>query len=192
VQETAVFRLQPELIQEQWSWQELRGTQVLRRFRTDLTTGTASGLDARGGKGKRWDEKLKVEPGRTFAGAGVALAVKNLMPDLRSGKREELLVIAPTPKPRRVTLGVKADGTTTLSLGGQQVQANKVVLHPEIGLASVLVKTRDTELYFVGTDPPQLVAGVGTLLFPNDPVVRTEMLPRPSPPPAARHGPSRR
>src|ERR1700694_3079190 len=49
-EEKAVFRQKPELIQEEWSWRELKGGQLVRHFAVDFKTKTAT-AQKRGGDG---------------------------------------------------------------------------------------------------------------------------------------------
>jgi hypothetical protein len=64
-----------------------------------------------------------------------------------------------------------------------------IAIHPEIGLASLVVKAPDTLLTFSTASTPVLVSGLGTLLEPGDPVVRTQVVPRKQAPAAARRAP---
>lgn len=190
VDEVARFRMEPEIAQERWSWRERQGDQLTRQYRIDFETGRATGLKREGDKVHRYAEQLKVEPGRTFAGVGFALAAKNLVPDLRAGQKVELQALAFTPKPRRVQVELSQQGSERIDRDGQSLVADKVVIHPEIGIASLVVKVPDNVLYFVGAEPPQLVAGQGVLQEPGDPVVRTVLLPARRAPAAARRGPA--
>lgn len=176
IEESSVFRQQPELIQERWTWRERRGDKTTRQYAIDFTTGQATGVNRTGGKPRRYNERLKVEPGRTFAGVGFVLAAKNLMPELSQGKVVKLQALAFTPKPRQVTVSLSRKG-------------GDIAIHPEIGLASLVVKAPDTLLTFSTASTPALVSGLGTLLEPGDPVVRTQVVPRKQAPAAARRSP---
>jgi hypothetical protein len=189
IEESSLFRQQPELIQERWTWRERRGDTTTRQYAIDFTTGQATGVNRTGGKARRYNEKLKVEPGRTFAGVGFVLAAKNLMPELREGQVVKLQALAFTPKPRQVTVSLSRKGSEQLTVNGQALSAQRIVIHPEIGLASLVVKAPDTLLSFSTADTPMLVAGQGSLLEPGDPVVRTQVVPRKQAPAAARRAP---
>jgi hypothetical protein len=189
IEESAVFLQEPELVQEKWTWRERKDQLVTRRYNIDFTTGRALGVNRTRGSPRRYSEQMQVEPGRTFAGVGFILAAKNLLPVLRQGKDVELRALAFTPAPREVKVRLSQQGSERIQQGGQTLAADKVVVHPEIGIASLVVKVPDTLLYFSGAEPPMLVAGVGPLLEPGDPVVRTEVLPRGRAPAAARPGP---
>jgi hypothetical protein len=190
IEESSVLRLQPELTQERWTWREQTGDRTTRQFTMDFGTGRATGLTHKGGKTRRYNEQLKVEPGRTFAGVGFVLAAKNLLPRLRQGEDVQLQAIAFTPKPRKAKVKLSREGSESVALGDKTLTAERVVLHPEIGLAALVVKAPDTSLYFVGAEPPVMVGGLGPVLEPGDPVVRTLVLPRQRAP-AAREAPPR-
>ena len=78
IEEKAIFRQKPELIQEDWSWRETKAGQVEREFSVDFKTQTAAAKKRENGQLKDWSEKIEVEPGRTFAGFGFTLALQNL------------------------------------------------------------------------------------------------------------------
>jgi hypothetical protein len=189
IEEQAVFRQQPEIVQESWLWRERMGEQTTRQYAIDFSTGRASGFKQTGGDTRRFNEQLRVEPGRTFAGVGFAVAAKNLLPQLRQGRGVDLEAIAFTPVPRRVRVSLKQQGSERITRDGRTLTADRVIVHPELGIASLVVKAPDTELFFTGAQPPQLVAGQGPVLEPGDPIVRTLVLPRESAPAAGRRGP---
>ena len=191
IDESAVLLQQPELVQERWTWRERKDGQTTRQFTIEFGTGRATGLIRQDGKPRRYNERLKVEPGRTFAGVGFAAAAKNLLPRLRQGEDVELRALAFTPKPRAVKVKVSREGTESFTRGGKTLSADRVIIHPEIGLASLVVKAPDTELYFTGSEPPMMLGGEGPILEPGDPLVRTEVLPRQQAPAAARRSPQR-
>jgi hypothetical protein len=186
IEESAVFVQQPQLAQEQWQWREIAGGTTTRQFDIDFGTGKAVGVIRQGDKTSRYNEQLKVEPGRTFAGVGFVLAAKNLLPQLRQGEAVKLQALAATPKPRKVTVSLSRTGTQSLTVDGRSLGVERVVIHPEIGIAALLVKAPDTNLYFTGSEPPEMVGGEGTVLEPGDPVVRTTLLPSQRAPAAAR------
>jgi len=188
IEESAVLRLQPELIQERWAWREHKGGRTTRQFAMDFGTGRAVGLTREDDKTRRYSEQLKVEPGRTFGGVGFVLAAKNLLPRLRQGEDVQLRAIAFTPKPRGAKVTLSREGSESVALGERTLTADRVVIHPEIGLAALVVKAPDTSLYFVGAEPPVMVGVLGPRLEPGDPVVRTLVLP-PRRAPAARQAP---
>ena len=190
IEESAVFQQKPELVQERWTWRERTGERTTRQFSMDFSTGRATGLTRKGDKTRRYNEQLKVEPGRTFAGVGFVLAAKNLLPRLRQGEDVELQAIAITPKPRKAKVKLSREGNESVAVGGKTLTTERVVIHPEIGLAALVVKAPDTSLYFVGAETPVMVGGLGPLLEPGDPVVRTLVV-QPQRAPAARQAPPR-
>ena len=67
-EEHAQFLQQSELMQEKWSWRELKNGQPEREFAVDLLARTASAHVRKDNKDV--SQKIEVEPGRTFAGFG--------------------------------------------------------------------------------------------------------------------------
>jgi hypothetical protein len=70
-EEHAQFRQQGELIQEKWSWKESKYGRSQREFAVDFLTGIATAHIREDHKDV--SKKIKIEPGRTFAGLGSAL-----------------------------------------------------------------------------------------------------------------------
>jgi hypothetical protein len=75
-EEKARFVQRRELMQEQWSWKELKDGNVQRKFSADFLSGTASAYIRK--ENKDVSEKIEVEKGRTFAGFGFTIALGNL------------------------------------------------------------------------------------------------------------------
>ena len=75
-EEHGQFRQQPELIQEQWSWKELKNGTSQREFAVDFLAGIASVRIRQDHKDV--SKRISIEPGRTFAGFGFSLALSNL------------------------------------------------------------------------------------------------------------------
>src|SRR6058998_1744593 len=67
-EENAQFRQKPELIQEKWSWKESKRGRSQREFAVDFQSGSASAHIRQDNKDV--SKKIKIEPGRTFAGFG--------------------------------------------------------------------------------------------------------------------------
>jgi hypothetical protein len=82
-EEKARFRQQPELMQEQWSWKELKNGTPQRDFTVDFLSGTASAHIRKDNKDV--SDKVNVEMGRTFAGFGFTVALSNLRKRLLGG-----------------------------------------------------------------------------------------------------------
>ena len=84
-EENALFRQQPELIQEKWSWKELRDGKPEREFTADLSAGTASAHISKDNKDVT--DKIDIVPGQTFAGFGFTIALGNPAPAPLRGMR---------------------------------------------------------------------------------------------------------
>jgi hypothetical protein len=69
VEEKARFRQNRELVQEQWSWKELRSGRSQREFTADFLSGIASAHIRKDNKDVFG--KIDVEPGRTFPDSGL-------------------------------------------------------------------------------------------------------------------------
>ena len=60
-EENSVFRQQPEMLQEKWSWRESKEGKTEREFTVDFVEGTATTHI----NGKDSSAKIDIEPGRT-------------------------------------------------------------------------------------------------------------------------------
>src|SRR5262249_32892761 len=86
IQERTVFRQQPELVQEEWTWYDERDGGPVRRYTIDFRSVHATA--------EKWEEKghqhqsteLKIDPGRTFAGIGFVYAIKRFRERLLRGE----------------------------------------------------------------------------------------------------------
>src|ERR1700726_1517855 len=103
-EEKAVFRQKPELIEEEWSWRELKGGQLVRHFAVDFKTQTPTAQKREKADLKNWSEEIDVQAARTFAGFGFILALQNLRQRLVRGEQIELQAGGFTPKPKIVTV----------------------------------------------------------------------------------------
>src|SRR5437667_269691 len=65
-EEHSQFRQDLELIQEKWSWKESKHGRAQREFTVDFLTGIGSARISQDHKDV--SKKIKIEPGRTFAG----------------------------------------------------------------------------------------------------------------------------
>src|SRR5213592_3797369 len=111
-EEHSQFRQQPELIQEKWSWKELKHGRLQREFAADFLTGIASAHIRQDNKDV--SKRINIEPGRTFAGFGFSLALSNLRKRLLSGEQVQLKAVGFSDFP---TLGQQV-ATVTISHGG--------------------------------------------------------------------------
>ena len=178
IEERAVFRQRPQLIQEAWSWRELRHGKLQRHFEVDFSSGKAVARTHEAGKLEEWSETLDVEPGRTFAGFGFSLAIKGLREQMVSGERVELRAIGFTPKPKAVGVDVSFAGVERLPMAGRVVDGDHFVIHAKIPwFAEPFVDVPDTHLWL--TRPPAIsfLRWEGPLAEPDDPMVRVDLLP---------------
>lgn len=173
--ETAEFEVKPKLNQLAWSFEEKRGDAVLRRYQVDFPNGHATGEKHEGSDVKRYDEKVKVKPGETFAGLGFVFAAKNLLGELKEGPRE-LTAIAFTPKPRSVTVQLTRASVDTLTSGGNSVKASRVVIHPKVpAVARAFVHPKDAVMWFAEGNPPQFLRSEATIAEPEEQVVQINL-----------------
>jgi hypothetical protein len=143
--ERARFTQGKELDQEAWSWEERVGEELVRSFDVDLVEGRARGRKReRGGEEETWDERVKVERGRTFCGLGVVYAVKNVGARAARGEDVELRGIAFLPKPVSVPLRVKHAKRERIALAGREVDADRFEVRPDLkGLEKLVEWVKD-------------------------------------------------
>jgi hypothetical protein len=148
VDEKAVFRQKPELIQEQWSWKELKDRQLSRGFTANFLSKTATAQKLENGEVKHWSEKIDVEAGRTFAGFGFTVALENLRKRLVNGERVELKAVGFAPKPQVVTVQISYGGVDQMRMSDRLLKGDRFVIHPEIPLiAKLFVHVPDTQIW---------------------------------------------
>ncbi len=192
--ERARFEQGKELVQEAWSWEERRGDEVIRAFDVDLVSARARGRKRRhGGKEETWDEKVKVEPGRTFCGLGVVYAVKNVAARVAGGEKVELRGIAFLPKPISVPLEVKHVKRENISLAGREVDADRFEVRPDLkGLEKLVELVKDpagADVWLHHGAPPMILRVRYPLAEVRDRVVVLETLGTPRPARAAARRP---
>ena len=185
IEETGVFRQRPQLVEEQWSWRELRAGKVYRQFGVDLRTGRATAEKWEKGKLQRWSSDLKLEAGRSFAGFGFTLAIKELRQRLINGETIRLEAVGFTPKPRTVWVTLSYGGLDQMPMAGRGFQGDCFIIHPNIPkVARLFVKVPDTRIWLVNPPPAGFLRWEGQLMEPSDPVVRVDLLPGESSGPA--------
>jgi len=176
-EEKAVFRQKPELIQEEWSWRELKGGQLVRHFAVDFKTQTATAQKREKDDLKNWSEKIDVRAGRTFAGYGFMLALQNLQPRLLRGEQIELQAVGFTPKPKVVTVQISHVGVDQMKMSDRLLEGDRFVIHPKIGaIAGLFVHVPDTLIWLTKT-PAEFLRWEGPVAEPNDPIVRVDLVP---------------
>ncbi|HEX7900218.1 MAG TPA: hypothetical protein VF950_20790 [Planctomycetota bacterium] len=178
IEEKAVLRQEPLLVQEEWSWRELKDGLVQRQYHVDFASGKAMAEKREEGKLKRWSDKLDIVPGRTFAGFGFSLAIKRLRDRLLRGEKIELLGVGFTPTPRVGALEVSYGGLDRMSMGGRRIQGERFVIHPKIPFpANVVMSAPDSRIWFVPPAPAGFLRSEAPLAEPGDLVVRIDLLP---------------
>ena len=109
-----------ELIQEKWSWKESKHGKSQREFAVDLLTGIASAHISQDHKDV--SKRIKIEPGRTFAGFGFSLALSNLRKRLLSGEQVQLKAVGfsefPTLGPQVVNVTISHGGIERMRMSG--------------------------------------------------------------------------
>ena len=175
-EENAVLRQKPELIEEEWSWKESKNGKVSREFRADFLAKTATALTRENNDRKQSFEKIKVEPGRTFAGFGFTLAIENLRKRLINGEKVELKAVGFAPKPQVVTVRISHGGVDKMEMSGRLLKGDRFVIHPEIPLiAKLFVHVPDTQIWL--TNPPAgFLRWEGPTVLPSDPIIRVDLV----------------
>lgn len=180
-EENALFRQQPELIQEQWSWKESKRAKVEREFSANLMAKTASVHIHKGQENKDVSGDIMTEPGRTFAGFGFTLALSNLRKRLINGEQIELKAVgfAPKPflKPMLATVKISYGGLQRMKMGGRFYRGDQFIIHPEIAaIAKLFIPVPDTKIWLTNPQPAGFLRWEGPIVLPTDPVVRVDLV----------------
>jgi|CZKQ01.1.fsa_nt_gi hypothetical protein len=177
IEENAVFRQKPELIQDEWSWRELREGQLYREFAVDFRSQTATAQKRDKDDLKHWSEKIDIQVGRAYAGFGFALALQNLRKRLIDGERIELQAIGFNPKPQVVAVELSHGGVDEMKMSDRSLEGDRFIIHPKLpAIAKLLVKVPDTQIWL--TKPPaSFLRWEGPMAEPNDPIIRVDLVP---------------
>lgn len=180
-EEHARFRQQPELIQEQWSWKELKDGKPQREFAVDLLAATASAHIRKENETKDVSDKIDIVPGQTFAGFGFTIALGNLRPRLIKGEQIELKAVGfspiPTLKPQVVTVKIWHAGLEQMKMSGRFLRGDHFIIHPEIpAIAKLLIRVPDTHIWLTNSPPAAFLRWEGPILLPSDPLVRVDLI----------------
>jgi len=177
IEEKAVFRQEPELIQEEWSWRESKDGQVAREFSVNFASKTATAQKREKNEPKHWEEKLEVEPGKTFAGFGFTLALQNLRKRLLAGERIELKAVGFAPKPQLVKVQISHAGVDKIEMSERTLKGDHFVIHPDLpAVAKLFVHVPDTHIWLTNPAPAGFLRWEGPVAEPNDPIVRVDLL----------------
>jgi len=177
VREVTVFEQHPSLRQLSWNWEERRGSEVLRGYAVDLTTGHATARKRKTDGWDTWDDHLDGTDG-AFVGVGFMYAIKNLTERLDRGEKIQLTAVVFTAKPRTVTVTIARDQVGELTMAGRRLPAERYVVHPEVPwIARLFVKAPDQYLWFYRPAPPMFLRADIPLAEPSDPMIRIELIP---------------
>jgi hypothetical protein len=176
--ERASVRLHP-LQQESWSWEEKNGGTPVREFAVDFKTGQATGKHF--DKNEHWEEKLDVEPGKTWAGIAFIEPIKAMRELVEPGRTMELSAIAMTPKPRKSSVTITHVGAQRIDMAGRKVDSDKFLIHPEVpAIAKLFVKVPDEAIWLVSGKPAAFLRYEGPFCEPSDPIIRVDLIASPS------------
>src|SRR6266478_6324331 len=178
-EEHSQFRQQPELIQEKWSWKELKHGRSQREFAADFLTGIASAHIRQDHKDV--SKRINIEPGRTFARFGFSLALSNLRKRLLSGEQVQLKAVGfsqfPTLGPQVVTVTISHGGVDRMRMSGRSLKGDRFIIHPEIPfIAKFFVDVPDTKIWLTNPAPAGFLRWEGPIVLPNDPLIRVDLL----------------
>jgi hypothetical protein len=178
-EEQAQLRQQPELIQEKWSWKESKHGKSQREFAVDFLAGIASAHISQDHKDV--SKRIKIEPGRTFAGFGFSLALSNLRKRLLSGEQIQLKAVGfsdfPTLGPQVVTVTISHGGVDRLRMSGRSLKGDRFIIHPEIPfIANLFVNVPDTKIWLTNPAPAGFLRWEGPIVLPTDPMIRVDLI----------------
>src|SRR5881392_2182650 len=178
-EEHSQFRQEPELIQEKWSWKESKHGRSQREFAVDFLAGMASAHIRQDNKDV--SKKIKIEPGRTFAGFGFSLALSNLRKRLLRGEQVQLKAVGfsgfPTFGPQVVTVTISHGGVQRMRMGGRSPKGDQFIIHPEIPLlAKLFINVPDTRIWLTNPAPAGFLRWEGPIVLPDDPLIRVDLL----------------
>jgi hypothetical protein len=179
-EEKARFRQQPELVQEHWSWKELKNERVQREFTVDFLSGMATAHISKDNKDV--SDKVDIEKGRTFVGFGFTIALSNLRKRLLRGETVQLKAVGfspfPTLKPQVVTVKLSHGGVDRLRMSGRSLKGDRFIVHPEVpAIAKLFVTVPDTKVWLTNPAPAGFLRWEGPILLPNDQLIRVDLLP---------------
>jgi hypothetical protein len=179
-EEKARFRQQPELIQERWSWKELKNERLRREFNVDFLSGTATAHISKDNKDV--SDKVDIEKGRTFAGFGFTLALSNLRKRLLRGEHVQLKAVGfspfPTLKPQVVPVKLSHGGLDRMKMSGRSLKGDRFIVHPEVpAIAKLFITVPDTRVWLTNPAPAGFLRWEGPILLPNDQLIRVDLLP---------------
>jgi len=178
VEESSVIRQIPSLVQERWSWMEVRGGEVQRKFEIDFLSGDAKSEKLAKNERQRWSAHVDVEPGKSFAGAGWALAIKSVRQRLLRGEAIRFQTVGFTPAPQAATVEITHDGVDLLEMSGRSLAGDRFRIHAQVPwLVRAFVSVPDSRIWLASTPPAAFLRWEGPLAEPSDALVRVDLLP---------------
>lgn len=178
IEEQSVLQQEPALVQEHWSWVDVRAGAVHRRFDIDFLAGTATAeKEEKDGK-KQWSEHVDVEPGHAFAGAAWALALKAVRERLISGEKIELGTVGFTPKPQSATVELSYEGLDQVPMAGRTLAGEHFRIRAQVpALLKAFIDVPDSHIWLTSPPPAAFLRWEGPLAEPDDALVRVDLLP---------------
>jgi hypothetical protein len=178
-EERARFRQQPNLLQEYWTWKEVKNGKSQREFTVDFLSGMGSAHILK--DNKNVSEKIDIERGRTFAGFGFTIALSNLRKRLLNGEQIELKAVGfspfPTLKPQVVTVKLSYGGLDRIKMSGRVLKGDRFIIHPEVpAIAKLFVNVPDTKVWLTNPAPAGFLRWEGPIVLPTDPLIRVDLL----------------
>jgi hypothetical protein len=178
IEETSVIQQEPALVQEQWAWVETRDGEIQRRFQVDFLARTATAEKLEEQKVRRWSEHLDIEPGRAFAGAAWALAIRGVRARLLHGETIRLQTVGFTPKPKAAVVEISYGGLDLVPMAGRTLLGDRFVIHPKIPwIVRAFVDVPDSRLWLTSPAPAAFLRFEGPLAEPGDSIIRVDLLP---------------
>ena len=177
IEENAAFRQRPELIQDEWSWREIKEGKLEREFAVDFGSQIATAKKRENEEMKNWSEKIDIQPGRAFAGFGFTLALQNLRKRLIEGEQIELQAVGFNPKPKVVAVELSYGGPSETKMSDRLLQGDRFIVHPKIpAVAKVFVNVPDTQIWLTKF-PAGFLRWEGPVAEPSDPIIRVDLVP---------------
>src|SRR5262245_47063872 len=167
-EEHSQFRQKSELVQETWSWKESKHGKSQREFAVDFQSGIGSAHISQDNKDV--SKKIKIEPGRTFAGFGFSLALSNLRKRLLKGEQVQLKAVGfsefPTLGPQVVTVTISHGGVDRMRMSGRSLTGDCFTIHPEIPfIANLFVNVPDTKIWLTNPAPAGFLRWEGPIVL---------------------------
>jgi hypothetical protein len=178
-EEHSQFRQESELIQEKWSWKESKHGRSQREFAVDFLTGIANAHVSQDHKDV--SKRIKIEPGRTFAGFGFSLALSNLRKQLLRREQVQLKAVGfsefPTLGPQVVNVTISHGGVDRMRMSGRSLKGDRFMIHPEIPfIAKFFVDVPDTKIWLTNPAPAGFLRWEGPIVLPTDPIIRVDLI----------------